>query len=702
MGLSLFGCKDDQAARDPAAADPNAADPAAVEPTPAADAEPLSFNTWIQLHPDDRVTMQIGNYEMGQGVLTSLAMILAEELDADWSKVRSVHAATDTDFYVGDVTGGSRSVRMGYDKLRKAGAAVRAMLIDAAAARWQVEAKDCRTEPSRVVHPDGKTKLSYGELATEAAERTAPEAPTLKDPKDFRIIGKSIDRVDVPDKVTGKSMFGLDVMRPGLMVAQVERSPVFGGKLASFDGAAAAKVAGVHKVVEVPSGVAVVAEHTDAAQQGRAALSIEWDDGGHGALTSAAISEALKGEVAKGSSVRADGDAAKAMGAAKATLEAVYEVPYLAHAAMEPLNCTVEVGADSCEIWTGTQWPADVQRAAGEILGIAPEKVKVHPMMLGGGFGRRSHNDFVKEAVHIAKAAGKPVKTVWTREDDTQGGQYRPVSYHSLSGAVDDKGKPVAWVHRISSPALDQQFLPRQNGVDPTTIEGASNLPYGIANLAVTCAHPELPVSTWFWRSVGSSHNAYVTECFFDELAALGGRDPVELRLELLADHPRHKRVLERAAENAGWGTALADGRARGVAVHECFGGIVAEIAEVSLSDSGAPKVHRVVCAVDCGVAVNPNTIAAQMESGIVYGLSAALWGRVDIEGGRPVQLNFDRYRVMRINEMPTVETHIIAEGDPVGGIGEPGTPPIAPAVCNALRTLTGKPVRRLPIDTIA
>jgi isoquinoline 1-oxidoreductase beta subunit len=452
--------------------------------------------------------------------------------------------------------------------------------------------------------------------------------------------------------------------------------------------------------VEIPSGVAVVADNFWTAKKGRDALKIEWDAGPNAKLSTASIDDALRAAVGKGKAVRQEGDAASVLGASKKKIEAVYEVPFLAHAAMEPLNCTVEIGEGGCDVWTGTQLPTQVHQLAGEITGVAPDKIRVHTTMLGGGFGRRAKHDFVEEALHVAKATGKPVKLVWTREDDMRAGYYRPVSYNAFSGSVDEQGWPNAWVHRISSPPLTQQFIPLQDGVDSTTIEGASNLPYGIANLTVTCAHPEVPVPTWFWRSVGSSMNGYVTECFLDELAALGGKDPLEVRLRLLEKHPRHKRVLERAAEAAGWGKPVGEGRALGLAVHESFGTIVAEVAEVSIDAAAknAVRVHKVVCAVDCGVAVNPNTIEAQMESAIVYGLSAALWGKIDIEKGGAKQGNFSDYRVLRMHEMPEVQTILVAEGDPMGGIGEPGTPPIAPAVCNALRVLTGKPVRKLPI----
>jgi isoquinoline 1-oxidoreductase beta subunit len=691
VGFSLFGCQDKQKPADTTAP---------VTPAMPPATEPVTFNGWVRIDPDDTVTFSIDKAEMGQGVLTSLAMILAEELDVDWSKVRSQHSPQDFKLYGLQLTGGSQSVRTSYDKLRQAGAAARAMLVQTAAKQWNVQDTSCRTENSRVIHPDGKTSLRYGELLAGAAAMTPPETPALKDPKSFRIIGKPVPRLDTPSKINGTAEFGLDVKRPGMLIAQVAHSPTFGGKVKSVDASAAKQVPGVHDVVEIPSGVAVVADNFWTAKKGRDALKIEWDAGPNAKLSTASIDDALRAAVGKGKAVRQEGDAASVLGASKKKIEAVYEVPFLAHAAMEPLNCTVEIGEGGCDVWTGTQLPTQVHQLAGEITGVAPDKIRVHTTMLGGGFGRRAKHDFVEEALHVAKATGKPVKLVWTREDDMRAGYYRPVSYNAFSGSVDEQGWPNAWVHRISSPPLTQQFIPLQDGVDSTTIEGASNLPYGIANLTVTCAHPEVPVPTWFWRSVGSSMNGYVTECFLDELAALGGKDPLEVRLRLLEKHPRHKRVLERAAEAAGWGKPVGEGRALGLAVHESFGTIVAEVAEVSIDAAAknAVRVHKVVCAVDCGVAVNPNTIEAQMESAIVYGLSAALWGKIDIEKGGAKQGNFSDYRVLRMHEMPEVQTILVAEGDPMGGIGEPGTPPIAPAVCNALRVLTGKPVRKLPI----
>jgi isoquinoline 1-oxidoreductase subunit beta len=704
LGFSLFGCKGSGTGDTSGA--PGMAGAAAGAATEVVTQE---LNAWVRIATDGTVTLLVPKSEMGQGVLTSLPMILAEELDLDWTRVRSEHAPTNEALYGLQITGGSMSVRFSFESLRKVGAAAREMLVAAAAQSWGVDPGECRTELGRVIHEGSGRQAGYGELAGAAATLAAPEAPRLKDRKDFRIIGKPIKRLDTPAKVRGETIFGIDVQRPGLRVAQVAHSPVIGGTVKSFDASKAEAVPGVRAVIEIPTGVAVVADHFWAAQKGREALEIEWDEGANASLSSASITETLRRSVSQGREARKDGDAVGATRRARRKLEAVYEVPFLAHASMEPMNCTVEVRPDGCELWVPTQAPTRAAQAAAEITGLPADKIVVHTTMMGGGFGRRSLDDFVIEALHIGKAAGGPIKLVWTREDDTRGGGYRPVGYNQMAGSLDADGWPDAWVHRIACPSIVKspagKIIPLRlnpDDLDFTSIEGAANLPYAIPNLLVTCAEPVIPVSIWMWRSVGNSQNGYVTECFFDELAALGGKDPVEARLRLLGEHPRHRRVLELAADKAGWGSALPEGMARGVALHASFGSIVAQVAEVSIEAQGAAravKVHRVVCAVDCGEVVNPNTIEAQMESGILYGLSAALHGKIDIDKGRVVQGNFHDYPVVRMKDTPRIETYIVAEGDQMGGIGEPGTPPAAPAVCNALRALTGTPVRKLPIQ---
>ena len=656
------------------------------------------LNAWIRITPDDVVTLTISESEMGQGIMTALSMVLAEELDADWSKVAAQPAPADRDRYGGQSTGGSTSVRQDYEPFRVAGAAAREMLI-AAAETWGVAPASCRTERGYVLDESGDRRMSYGRLAARAAEMPVPTKPTLKDPSTFRIVGHDTKRLDTPDKVTGRAVFGIDVSLPDMLIAQVERVPVFGGAVRSFDATAALQVPGVRHVVEIPSGVAVVADNFWAAKRGRDALTVTWDEGPDGTLDSAQIRQRCRDIVSSGTEARREGNPDTGLRAAAKTLDAVYEVPYLAHAPMEPLNCTADVRADRCEIWVPTQSPSGSQGAARQITGLSAAQVIVHTTYLGGGFGRRSQTDFVKDAVHTSRAVGKPVKVIWTREDDVRGGYYRPAAYNEFRGGVDANGWPSVWVHKIASPSILLSLGAELDGdLDPTGTEGAANLPYGIPHMQVTWAHPDSPITLHWWRSVGSSQNAYVTECFFDELCQLGGVDPVEARRRLLGAHVRHRRALDTAAAMAGWGSAVPAGHARGVAVHESFGSIVAQVADVSLRSDGTPRVHHVWCAVDCGIVINPDTVRAQIESGIMYGLSAALHGELTIERGRVMQSNFHDYPVVRMHEAPSVDVTIIAEGDPIGGIGEPGLPPIAPAVCNALLRLTGKPVRKLPI----
>jgi isoquinoline 1-oxidoreductase beta subunit len=659
------------------------------------------LDAWIHVGTDNWVTLTISESEMGQGVLTSLSQILADELDADWSTVRAVAAPADRAKYGQQSTGGSTSVRLDYDTLRKAGAGARQMLIGAAAAMWSVPAGECRTEPGVVLHDGSGRRATYGELADQASARPIPRDPPLKDPKDFRLIGKPVKRLDTHAKVTGTAVFGIDVRQPDMLIAVIAHPPVFGGAVQQFDATRAKQVPGVRDVVEVPTGVAVVADNLWAARNGRAALDVQWDDKGWGTLSSAKIREMLVELCPKGAVARNEGDATAAFAGAAKQVTAVYETPYLAHATMEPMTCVAHVGPDGCDIRVGTQAPTSTQDDAARITGLKAEQVSVQVEYLGGGFGRRSHTDFVMDAVYIAKAVGQPVKLIWMREDDMRAGRYRPVTYNELSAGLDADGWPVAWIHRIAGASIMAQFGPLKDGVDDSSVEGAANLPYRVQNLHVTYAKPDLPITTWWWRSVGSSQNAYVTECFLDEVARAAGKDPLEFRRHLLDGQPRLLRVLDTAAQHAGWGRPLPAGHAMGIAVHACFGSFVAQAAEVSLRSDRAPRVHRVVCAVDCGSVVNPDTIAAQMESGIIFGLSAALYGEITIENGGAVQSNFNNYPIVRMGEAPAIETHIVTSDDPLGGIGEPGTPPIAPAVCNAILALTGKPVRRLPIGTV-
>ena len=683
---------------------------AALAQTPGGAADgAFAPNGYVHIGTDGLVTITVDKSEMGQGVWTSLPMLVAEELEVDLKSVRVGPTPENPAAWTRRMgTGGSSSVRSSYEMLRKAGATAREMLVAAAAQQWGVDASDCRAESGAVIHTKTGRKLSYGQLAASAAKLQVPENAQLKDPKDFRLLGKRVPRTDTPLKVNGTAQFGIDVRVPGMLYASVERSPVFGGAVKSVDDSRARTMPGVKRIVRLEpvkrarseSAVAVVAESYWQALSARRALKIEWDEGPNAALDSDGISAKLA-QLAQhpGVQARKEGDATGAMASAAKMIEAVYEVPYLAHATMEPMNCTAHVHADGCDVWAPTQGQSGTQRVAAEVAGLPMEKVRVHTTYLGGGFGRRSETDFVAEAVQLSKALGAPVQVLDTREDDMQHDFYRPTTYNRFSAAFDASGDPVAWTHRIvgTSIAVSKGNTPR-NGIDGSLVEGAANVPYEIPNILVEQTIADLPIPLGYWRSVGSSHNAFVTECFFDEVARAAGKDPYELRRALLANHPRHLGVLELAAQKAGWGTPLPQGRTRGIAVAEAFGSFVAEVAEVSIDANGKPRVHRVVCAVDCGPIVNPDTIEAQMQSGIVYGLTAALYGDITIDRGRVRQGNFDSYPMLRMNEMPVVEVYIVPSTEKQGGIGEPGTPPIAPAVCNAIYAATGKPIRTLPI----
>jgi len=677
-----------------------------AQPPPAA-APKIVPNAFIRIAPDDSVTILLKHSEMGQGVATSLPMVVAEELECDWRKVGFEHAPADLVYahtvFRAQMTGGSTSTWESFEQLRAAGAAAREMLIAAAAAQWGVPAGECRAENGFVIH--GERRARYGELAEAAAKLPVPASPKLKDPQDWKIIGRPTHRLDSPAKVTGKAEFGMDVRRPGMLTALVARSPYFGGKVKRFDAAKAKAVPGVVGVVEIPSGVAVLAENFWAARQGRNALAVDWDAGSMAGHSTAAQLEDYRKRVRTPGAVAAmTGDVEAAMAKAAKTVEAEYEVPYLAHAMMEPLNCTAEIRNGVCEIWTGTQFQTGDQAAAAKIAGVKPEQVKLHTMFLGGGFGRRANprSDFVSEAVHIAKAAGRPVKVVWTREDDLHGGYFRPMWVSRVRAGLDASGRPIAWAHTLVGQSIlaGSPFASMiRNGIDETSVEGAADSPYlaAIADHRVELHSPELPIPVLWWRSVGHSHTAFVVESFVDELAHAAGKDPLAFRRELLPADSRLRRVLDSAAEGFGWGKPLPAGHAAGIAVHESFGSAVAHAAEVSVED-GRIRVHRVVCAVDCGPVVNPDGVEAQMQSGIVFGLSAALYGEITFRDGQVEQSNFHDYPVLRLHEMPRVEVRIAKSNEKMGGVGEPGTPPVAPAVANALFALTGKRLRSLPL----
>lgn len=675
---------------------------------PAPGLAPFAPNAFLRVGSDDTVTVLLAHSEMGQGIWTALPMLIAEELDADWSRIRVEHAPAAPAYihtaYGMQMTGGSTSTWSEFQRYREAGALGRALLVQAAAQRFGVSPAECRTENGVVIA--GSRRARYGELADDAAKLPAPKDVPLKEPKDWKIIGKRTRRLDTPEKITGRATFGMDVRFDGLLTAVVARGPVFGAKVKSFDASGAKAVPGVRAVVQVPTGVAVLADHFWAAKMGRDALKVEWDLGHGATLDSAGLRERFH-ELAgkKGMSAARAGDVGPALSKAARTVEAEYFVPYLAHAPMEPPNCTVRISRDKCEIWAGTQFQTLDQQLGAKITGLKLEQVEVHTTFLGGGFGRRANptSDFVAEAVHVAKASGSPVKVVWTREDDLHGGYYRPSFVHRARIGLGADGLPVAWEHTLAGQSIlvgtPFESAMVKNGIDVTSVEGVADSPYlkEIPNHRIELHSPETEITVLWWRSVGHSHNAFVMESLIDEAAYAATQDPVEYRRRLLRAHPRHAGVLDLAVEKAGWGKALPSGRARGVAVHESFGSFVAQVAEVSMQ-AGRIRVHRVVCAIDCGIAVNPEGIEAQMESGIAFGLSAVLHSELHLDKGRVRETNFHDYRVLRLNEMPVVEVHIVPSTEKPGGVGEPGVPPIAPAVANAVFALSGQRLRELPL----
>lgn len=652
------------------------------------------LNAYVHVGSDDSVTLFIHKAEMGQGTVTSLSMLLAEELECDWNKIRTEFPGVSPEYgpYQGVV--GSMSIRTSWVSLRKAGAAAREMLVQAAAQRWGVGKSRCRAENNTVVNTDTNARLSYGSLADAAAKLPVPSSVALKDPSQFRLIGQPTKRLDTHDKVNGRAMFGIDVRVPGMMHAVVERSPVFGGKVASFDSSNSKAIPGVKDVVRISNGVAVIADNTWSALEGRRVLQVKWDEGPVASINSAGISQDFVAHAQQpGAVARKNGDAAAALQTAAKKVEAVYETPFLAHAPMEPLNCVAHVRADACEVWASTQGQTAAREAAVQITGLESDKVQVHTKYMGGGFGRRARADYVAEAVEVSKAAGVPVQLTWSREDDLQQDFYRPAAYGRFTAGLDAEGWPVALQARLICPP----FGGLSNGVARTGVEGVVDLLYAIPNVLVDyhALDPGIPVS--YWRSVGYSQNTFFAESFIDELAVAGGKNPVELRLHLLANSPRLRAALELAADKAGWGKPLPAGHGRGIAVVNNVGSFTAQVAEASV-DRGKLRVHRVVCAVDCGYAVNPSGIEQQIRSGIVFGLSAALKGGITIDRGRVQQQNFHQYDVLRMEEMPAIEVHIVPSKNNPGGIGEAGTPGIAPAVANAIFAATGKRVRRLPI----
>jgi len=669
--------------------------------------KPVHPNAFLRIGKDGTVTVVVKHLEFGQGVTTSLPMLLAEELECDWTKVRAELAPAGPEFanlaFGMQGTGGSSSVSNSWEQFRTVGAQARTMLVAAAAAQWKAKPADCRAEKGFVIGPGGR-KASFGQLAEAASKQPVPEKVTLKPRKDFRLIGKPTRRIDSQERVDAKTVFGMDLKRPNLHVALVQHPPVFGARVAGLGAEKVKGVPGVTHVVETSNGVAVVAKTFWAAKKGRDALEVQWDIPAASKVSSEGLMAQYR-ELAKqpGPQAKKAADPAALKAAAK-TVSAEYEFPFLAHAPMEPLNCTVEFRGAEAEIWAGSQFQTVDQAAAAKVLGLAPEKVRLNTMAAGGGFGRRANPvaDYIVEACEIAKEIKVPVKVVWTREDDIRGGYYRPAYLHRVEAGLDAKGAVVGWKHAIVGQSIVtgtpfEGFLVK-NGIDDTSVEGVADTPYDLANLDVTLHTTRSAIPVLWWRSVGHSHTAFVMETMIDELAAAAGQDPVAFRKGLLAKHPRHVATLELAASKAGWGTALPRGRARGIAVHESFGSVCAQVAEVSL-EGGAVKVHRVVAAIDCGLVVNPMTVEAQVQSAIAYGLSAALHSEITFKDGQVQQSNFHNYGVLRINEAPRIEVHLVPSAmDKPTGVGEPGTPPVAPAVANAVAALTGKRPRALPL----
>ncbi len=697
-GGLLLGCRVDRA-RDVKGAS------AATTPDPAA----FAPDAFVRIDRDGRVTVIVPQVEMGQGMYTSMPMLVAEELEVDLDQVQVEHAPPNDKLYANpligfQVTGGSTSVRAMYQPLRNAGATARTMLIAAAAQQWTVDPATCRAKKGSVSHPPTGRTLTYGALADAAARVPVPAKVALKSAKDFTLIGTPAKRLDSPEKVNGTAKYSIDVRLPGLKIATLAESPVLGGKVATLDDGKAKAIPGVRQIVNLGDLVAVVGDHMWAAKQGLAALTIRWDDGPNGKISTEDVVQELDAASRKpGVVARKQGAPPSGLAGGARKIEAIYQAPFLAHATMEPVNCTVHVRKDGCEVWTGSQVLSRVQATAAKVTGFPPEKVVVHNHLLGGGFGRRLEVDFETKAVRIAKEVEGPVKVVWSREEDIQHDVYRPYYYDRISADVNARGKPVAWNHRIVGPSILARWAPPafKDGMDGDAVDGSAQLLYEIPAIQVEYVRHEEPVvSTTFWRGVGPTHNIFVVESFVDELAAASKQDPLAFRRALLTKSPRALAVLDLAAKQAGWGKRLPTGHGRGVSLlYSGWDTYVAQVAEVEVSPAGEVRVHRVVCAVDCGTVINPDTVKAQMEGGIVFGIGGALWGEITLKNGRVEQSNFNDYRVLRINETPAIEVHLVRNNETPGGIGEPGTAAIAPALANAVFAASGKRIRRLPIQ---
>jgi isoquinoline 1-oxidoreductase subunit beta len=682
---------------------PLAAEPWSKEAGPAAG----EVNAWILIEPDDSVVIRFARSEIGQGSFTALPMIVAEELECDWTKVRAEYASANRTIRENGVykqmsTGGSSAVRRSREYLQQAGASARVRLIEAAARQWGVPASECEARESKVIHKASNRTLGYGTLAPAAARITLDQEPAIRTPDQYKLIGKPMARLDTPLKIDGSAKYGIDTRLPGMLYAAASACPVFGGKVKSFDAAAINGRRGIHSVVPLEGGVAVVADSFWRAKEALLALPIEWDVGTNGASDSAQFRQAYR-EALDGQAViaRNDGDVAKGMADAVKKVEAIYEVPHVAHATMEPLNATAHVQPDRVDVWIGTQNAENALRVAARAAGVPPEQVYIHNCFAGGGFGRRSTNDEMVQAIAVSKAVGKPVKLVWTREEDIRHDRYRPQAAIRFRAGLGKDGMPIAWEMRTAVGSIMRSLGMSKvdNGIEPMAVEGLANNPYGVANARVECILKNTHVPVMFWRSVGSSQNAFALEGYVDELAYAAGQDPYKFRRALLEGKPDFLHVLDTVAEKGDWGKPMPAGKGRGIAIHESYNTIVAEIAEVAVSAKGEVRVERVVVAVDSGHVVNPRTVEMQMEGGVIYGLTAALYGEISIKDGRVEQGNFDEYEMVRMADAPKIEVHLaLTGGSKWGGIGEPGTPPIAPAVCNAIFAATGKRIRSLPI----
>jgi CO/xanthine dehydrogenase Mo-binding subunit len=699
-GGLLLGCRLDDSRR-------TAPTSAGTPPRP----KPPAFapNAYVHVGTDDVVTVMLPQAEMGQGVYTALPMLVAEELEVGLDRVKVEHAPGDDRIYANPLlgfqaTGGSSSVRGFYEPLRQAGAAARTMLVSAAAQTWSVDPAACRAEKGTVIHPESGRRLAYGKLAEQAAKLPVPAKVALKDAKAFTLIGTPAKRLETPSKVDGTAQFAIDVRVPGMKIATVAASPVVGGKVAGLDKDKALAIKGVHQVVQLDDAVAVVADHMGAARQGLAALATRWDDGANGKVSTADVVAGLEEASRKAGVVaRKEGDALSGIGRPARNIDAVYQAPFLAHAAMEPLSCTVHVRPDGCDVWVGSQVQGRARATAAEVTGLPLEKVVLHNYLLGGGFGRRLDHDYVTQAVRIAKQVDGPVKVVWTREEDVRHDVYRPYYYDRISGGLDQRGKLVSWTHRIVGPSILARWAPPafKDGIDGDAVDGSVQLVYDIPRIQVEYVRHEEPVlRTGWWRGVGVTHNSFVVESFIDELAITLKQDPVVFRRGLLGKSPRARAVLDLAAKEAGWGKPLPPRHGRGVSLmYSGWDTYLAQVAEVEVTDASDIRVRRIVCAVDCGTIINPDTVTAQIESGVVYGISGALWGEITLKDGRVEQSNFSDYRVLRMNETPPIEVHLVRNSEAPGGIGEPGTAATAPALANALFAATGKRIRQLPLQ---